>query len=196
MSRTITTLATLSLAVLAPTAAVAAATPTPAPKSVTTLTTPVTSSTCSVTWGSLRKSSSRSSSAVLTGVRSGQHECYDRLVIDLRGPVVGYDVRYVDTVRADGSGTPIPLRGGARLAVVVLVPAYDSAGRPTYRPVNVTELTNVTGYRTFRQVAWAGSFEGRTTVGLGVRARLPFRVFTLTGPDSGSRLVIDIAHTW
>ena len=30
----------------------------------------------------------------------------------------------------------------------------------------------------------------------GVRARLPFRVFTLTGPDSGSRLVIDIAHTW
>ena len=54
----------------------------------------------------------------------------------------------------------------------------------------------MTGYRTFRQVAWAGSFEGRTTVGLGVRAWLPFRVFTLTGPDSGSRLVIDIAHTW
>ena len=32
-------------------------------------------------------------SAVLTGVRSGQHGCYDRLVIDLRGPIVGYDVR-------------------------------------------------------------------------------------------------------
>ena len=95
-----------------------------------------------------------------------------------------------------GSGTPIPLRGGARLAVVVLVPAYDSAGQPTYRPVNVKELTNVTGYRTFRQVAWAGSFEGRTTVGLGVRARLPFRVFTLAGPGDGSRLVIDVAHTW
>lgn len=196
MSRTLTTLATVSLAVLVPTGALAAATPTPAPKLATTLSTAVTSSTCSVTWGSLPKGSSRSSSAVLTGVRSGQHACYDRLVIDLRGPIVGYDVRYVDTVRADGSGTPIPLRGGARLAVVVLVPAYDSAGQPTYRPVNVRELTNVTGYRTFRQVAWAGSFEGRTTVGLGVRARLPFRVFTLAGPGDGSRLVIDVAHTW
>ena len=34
-------------------------------------------------------------------------------------------------------------------------------------------MPNVAGYRTFRQVAWAGSFEGQTTVGLGVRARLP-----------------------
>jgi hypothetical protein len=55
---------------------------------------------------------------------------------------------------------------------------------------------NVTGYSTFRQVAWAGTFEGQTTVGLGVRARLPFRVFTLAGPGSGSRLVIDVAHRW
>ena len=52
------------------------------------------------------------------------------------------------------------------------------------------------GYSTFRQVAWAGSFEGQTTVGLGVRARLPFRVFALTGPGTGSRLVIDVAHRW
>ena len=64
MSRTLTTLATVSLAVLVPTAAVAAATPTPAPKLATTLSTAVTSSTCSVTWGSLPKGSSRSSSAV------------------------------------------------------------------------------------------------------------------------------------
>jgi hypothetical protein len=50
---------------------------------------------------------------------------------------------------------------------------------------------NVSGYRTFRQVAWAGSFEGVTTVGLGTRARLPFRVFTLPG-----RVVVDVAHRW
>jgi hypothetical protein len=29
-----------------------------------------------------------------------------------------------------------------------------------------------------------------------VRARLPFRVFVLRGPGSGSRLVIDVAHRW
>jgi hypothetical protein len=29
-----------------------------------------------------------------------------------------------------------------------------------------------------------------------VRARLPFRVFTLAGQGEGSRLVIDVAHQW
>ena len=55
------------------------------------------------------------------------------------------------------------------------------------------------GYSTFRQVAWAGTFEGQTTLALGVRARLPFRVFTLDGvPNSGDtpRVVIDVAHRW
>jgi hypothetical protein len=57
-------------------------------------------------------------------------------------------------------------------------------------------VTKVSGYHTFRQVAWAGSFEGYTTLGLGVRARLPFKVHTLDGPGSGSRLVVDVAHYW
>ena len=50
------------------------------------------------------------------------------------------------------------------------------------------ELIDTTHFRTFRHVAWAGSFEGMTTIGLGVRARLPFRVFLLDGPGAGSRL--------
>jgi hypothetical protein len=54
----------------------------------------------------------------------------------------------------------------------------------------------VTGYRTFRQVAFLGTFEGYTTIGLGVRARLPFRVQVLAGPGAGSRLVIDVGHRW
>ena len=54
----------------------------------------------------------------------------------------------------------------------------------------------MTGYQTFRQVAYAGSFEGYTSIGLGVRAWLPSRVFTLDGPGSGSRLVVDVAHFW
>ena len=52
-------------------------------------------------------------------------------------------------------------------------------------------MPNVAGYPTFRQVAWGGSFEGYTTVGLGVRTRLPFRVFRST-----NHLVIDVAHHW
>lgn len=152
---------------------------------------------CGITWGSLPKvGGTLSPSATLTGVRSGRHECYDRLVVDLHGPVKGYDVRYVPVVRAEGSGLPVPVRGGAALSVVVKAAAYDSSGRPTYTPANPRELTDVTGFRTFRQVAWAGSFEGQSTLAMGVRARLPFRVLIVPGPGTGSRLVVDVAHLW
>ena len=90
----------------------------------------------------------------------------------------------------------MPLRGGAFLEIVV-GPAYDpNTGAATYAPANRRELVNVSGWRTFRQVAYGGSYEGETTIGLGVRARLPYRVFTLAGPGSNSRLVIDVAHRW
>lgn len=153
---------------------------------------------CGITWGSLAKSAGTfSGNASVTDVRTGQHSCYDRMVVDVRGDVRGYSVRYVSQVHAEGSGAVVPLRGGAKLAVVVRAPSYDpSTGRPTYRPANPKELTNVAGYRTFRQLASGGSFEGQTTIGLGVRARLPFRGFVLDGPGSGSRLVIDVAHRW
>ena len=49
---------------------------------------------------------------------------------------------------------------------------------PSFSPV---PLPNVAGFSTFRSVVNAGSFEGQTTYGLGVRARLPFRVFTIDG---------------
>ncbi len=147
---------------------------------------------CGITWGSLPKEASPGSTALLTDVRVGQHGCYDRLVLDMTGDVQGYSVRYVDQVVFDGSGALVPLRGGAKLEVIARAGAIptDSFFLPN------GELDDVSQYRTFRHVAWTGSFEGQTTVGLGVRARLPFRVFILDGPGSGSRLVIDVAHRW
>lgn len=151
---------------------------------------------CGISWGSLAKTSSPMTSAPVTNVRAGRHTCFDRVVIDIRGKGAGYNVRYVSSVRADGSGQVVPLRGGAYVNIVVKAPAYDSSGNATYRPVNRNELVNLAGYTTFRQLASAGSFEGQTTIGLGVRARLPFRAFTLDGPGGQSRLVIDVAHRW
>jgi hypothetical protein len=188
-----TALAVLAVAAL-PAAAVAV--PTAFANRTTTASQTATTS-CPTGWGSLREASSRSTAAPVTNVRTGRHTCFDRIVIDLAGKPTGYDVSYVSNVYQDGSGFLVPLRGGAKLQLIVRGPAYDNdTGRPTYRPANQRELTNVTGYRTFRQVASAGSFEGQTTIGLGVRARLPFRVFTLTGPGSGSRVVVDVAHHW
>jgi hypothetical protein len=155
-----------------------------------------TTSYCGLVWGSLAKANPAMSGAPVTNVRTGQHYCFDRMVVDLNGTVKGYTVRYVPQVVQDGSGFTIPVRGNARLQVTVNAPAYDSGYNPTYNPSNKNELADVSRYQTFRQVVFAGSFEGYTSLGLGVRARLPFRVFTLDGPGSGSRLVIDVAHYW
>ncbi|GAB97438.1 hypothetical protein BJY21_002853 [Kineosphaera limosa] len=154
--------------------------------------------TCDTRWGTGAKGNlpvSLSRNNHLTGVRAGRHSCFDRVVVDLDGTLAnkGYSVRYVRSVTQDGSGNRVPLRGGAAIAVVIGAPAYDAKGQPTYRPRNPAELVNTRGFRTLRQAAFAGSFEGQTTLGLGVTKRTPMRAFVLRGTD-GDRLVIDIAH--
>jgi hypothetical protein len=156
-----------------------------------------TPSYCGLVWSSLAKSNQAMSGASVTNIRSGQHTCFDRLVIDIKGRAAGYNVRYVSKVVQDGSGQPIRLRGGAFLQVTANSPSYDNAtGKATFAPANRSEVTNVSKYQTFRQLAWAGSYEGYTTLGLGVRARLPFEVYNLPGPGGTSKLVIDVAHHW
>jgi hypothetical protein len=137
-------------------------------------------STCSVTWGSQPKTMSLWVDSRLTGLRTGRHACYDRLVLDLTSSAIGYQVQYVKAVRDQGRGAVVPLRGGAFIQIDVTTHAPRRPAMP-----------NVVGYSTFRQVGWGGSFEGSSTVGVGVRARLPFRVFR-----NGTDLVVDVAHHW
>jgi hypothetical protein len=158
---------------------------------------------CGLAWGSLPEvSTGADDTDMVMDVRSGRHACYDRLVVDLLGQDTrfsSYDVRYVPVVHEDGSGKAVPVRGAADLQVTLKAPSYDGDGNPTFDPGNPREVVAVGGYSTFRQVAYAGSFEGYTTLALGVRARLPFRVFVLPGvaqSDLGPRMVIDVAHHW
>ena len=154
---------------------------------------------CGITWGSLPKVNDTSSSAALLAVRTGRHDCYDRVVFDFNGPATGYRVQYADHVFSQGRGEQLDIAGGAQLSVVLFEPAYDiETGAPTFLHPGGTgaHVANVAGYRTLRDVVDGGSFEGSTTLGVGVRARLPFRVFTLAGPGSHSRIVLDIAHRW
>ncbi|GGY41399.1 hypothetical protein GCM10010384_55460 [Streptomyces djakartensis] len=151
---------------------------------------------CPTGWGSLAKTDTSATISPVRDVRTGRHDCFDRMVIDVPGggSDVGYSVRYVDRLYQDGSGQYIPVAGGAILEVRVYAPAYDpETGAPTYpgrvaRPLPGVDLT---GYRTFRDTRYAGSFEGETQIGLGVRARLPFRVLQLDG-----RVIVDVAHSW
>ena len=147
---------------------------------------------CPRGWGTGAKTSRRSvspSTGRVTDVRAGRHACFDRLVIDLgAGTKPGYDVRYVRSVHAQGSGKVVPLRGTAKLEIDV------TANAAARYPASAKNLANVSGFRTFRQVAGAGSFEGDTEIGLGVAGKRPFRVQVLSGPGRGSRVVIDVAH--
>jgi hypothetical protein len=160
--------------------------------------TSVAAASCGVTWGSLPKTGNGSGTRPLTDVRTGRHDCYDRMVLDIRPGMpadpAAYHVRYVDKLYQDGSGRYIKVGGGAVLEIVASAPSYDpETYEATYPGQGGKPLpgVNLAGYRTFRDARFGAGYEGTTQLGLGVRARLPFRVLAL-----GDRLVIDVAHTW
>lgn len=151
---------------------------------------------CGITWGSTAKAAGTGSVHALNDVRPGRHQCFDRLVFDLSGPADGYRVEYVPEVRTDGEGRRLYVAGGAVLRVVLLANVFDQLGHLHYDRRPGDHVADVSGYRTLRDVVYAGCFEGQTTFGVGVRARLPFRVFTLAGPGASGRIVLDVAHRW
>ncbi|MCF6509416.1 hypothetical protein E9549_18695 [Blastococcus sp. MG754426] len=163
---------------------------------VLTLTAPASAATpyCGLTWGSTAEAgpTAHATGAELEAVRTGQHACFDRIVLSLRNGSsdLAYTVGY-GPVRGVASGDLVPVAGGASLRISVLA---DGTDLPLGDP---RQLAAVDGYRTFRQVVWAGSQEGETVIGLGTRARLPFRTFLLAGPTRlETRLVVDVAHAW
>ena len=150
------------------------------------------------TWGTSLQESAPYTGAELYGVRAGRHDCYDRVVFDINAAdTVGYHVRYVDSVHADGSGEPVPVAGDAALEVIVHAPDFGSAssGHQPWRDlwkVGQT-LLDPRGWQALDAMKFAGSFEGQTTFAVGVEARAPFRVHTL--PDNAvTHVVLDIAH--
>jgi hypothetical protein len=152
---------------------------------------------CGITWGSLAKSGGSLNSAPLVTTRTGRHSCYDRVVFELNGSADGYTVGYGETY-TDGEGLALSpyTAGGVLLNVQLKSPSYDGSHNPTYPYRLGDHVANVVRYQTLRDVVFGGSVEGYTTFAVGVRARLPFRVFVLSGPGTHSRIVLDIAHQW
>ncbi|MEU0687401.1 AMIN-like domain-containing (lipo)protein [Streptomyces uncialis] len=151
---------------------------------------------CSTAWGSGVKSDADSVAEPLKNIRTGQHTCYDRMVFDITGATgtAGFHVSYVDAFHQDGTGDLIPVSGGAILQVFVNAPSYHpSTGAVVYPglPGRTLPGVNINGYRTFKDTKYGASLEGQTQVGLGLRAKLPFRVL-----KSGDQVIVDVAHTW
>jgi len=152
---------------------------------------------CGITWGSTDKAGGALSQAALVAARTGQHDCYDRLVFEFDGSADGYTVNYGEAY-TQGRGLPMSpyTAGGALLNVVLLAPSYDQSYGATFPAGTGDHVINVLGYQTLRDAVFGGSYEGYTTFAVGVRARLPFRVLVLSGPGTHSRIVIDVAHRW
>lgn len=133
--------------------------------------------------------------------RVGQHACYDRVVFDLNGPeAVGFTARYVPVVLADASGRPVSVAGRAALEVTVRAPIFgtDNQGHQPWVTApavggSLVPPTQIAGWSSLRAVTFAGSFEAQTTVAVGVRERLPFRVF-VSSDGSSQHVVLDISH--
>jgi hypothetical protein len=121
-------------------------------------------------------------------LRVGQHPTYDRVVIDLRGPIPGYDLRYVRSLQYDGSGDQVPLRG-ARYIQIKLTPAvaHDARGHTVYQGPDLEQYA----MPTLRGAAFIGDYEGTVSFGLSLSHLRDFRVFELHAPN---RLVIDLHH--
>lgn len=153
---------------------------------------------CATHWASLPKSGGTLSVAPLIAVRTSQHGCYDQVVFEFSGRASGYRLQYGRPV-TQGTGVDLApyMAGGALLQVVLLDPDHNiRTGAITYAHKPGDHVANILGDRTLRDVIYGGSFEGYTCFGVGVRTRLPFRVFVLPGPGTHSRIVVDIAHQW
>lgn len=122
----------------------------------------------------------------LTNVRWSAHDSFDRIVFDFTGGTPGYRVAY-GTLTGLGTGTATSLEGAADLVVdFEFARAHDDNGRSTY-PLRTLE-PNLTS---LLQVKWGGDFEGYVRAGLGLRAKVGFRVLVLSGPP---RIAVDVAH--
>ena len=125
---------------------------------------------------------------VLTDVRVGEHEGFDRIVLEFTGTgVPGWSVGWVDRARLDGSGEAVALDGDAVLDVYASGTTWPADGYydgPQRLEPDGGEVDDV---------YVGGTFEGYTQVLAGIDGDpSPVRVFALADPP---RLVVDVADS-
>jgi hypothetical protein len=126
---------------------------------------------------------------MLTAIRTGSHDGYDRVVLQFRNDLPSWRVGYVDQVPSE-SGATVSLEGAASLFVQVDPAWAHDLDTPPYAATYTGPRTLTPRYPTLRQVRLVDEFEGHLTFGVGLQRRVGFRVLELRGPP---RLAIDVA---
>ena len=130
------------------------------------------------------------STALLTGVRTGSHDGFERIVFEFAGDArPGYQVEWVDgPVAARGSGKIVDVAGSRRLRIV-FEPASGidlETGDITYVGPN----RMVADGSPVLEVVRTDDFEAVMTWVASTDRVAPFRVLTLSDP---TRVVVDVA---
>ncbi|MGO0576313.1 AMIN-like domain-containing (lipo)protein [Ornithinimicrobium panacihumi] len=124
----------------------------------------------------------------ITGVRTGTHDGFDRVVLDLTGDEVGlgWYAAFTDQVFHDPTGEPLDVAGQTYLQLGVrgIDWIVDSPERYAGDPVPG-------GSTVVEEVVFGGLFEGQQQIVLGLTEQTAYRVFALSDP---SRIVIDVQH--
>lgn len=122
----------------------------------------------------------------LEDVRLGEHDGFDRLVLEFRGTgTPGWGVTHDDRAVADGTGEVLPLDGDTVLTI-----AASGTAMPDGEAYDVPQRLGPAGG--ISEVYVNGWFEGYTQVFAGIDGeRAPIRVFALADPP---RLVVDVSE--
>ncbi|WP_116998086.1 AMIN-like domain-containing (lipo)protein [Desertimonas flava] len=132
----------------------------------------------------------RLSSLVGADIRTGGHDCFERVVLELQGDgdLPGYQVQYEsDPILDSPRGAPVDVAGDATLVLSVgaWMTSPDSGG---YQGPSEFVPTNVDNILELQMLE---NFEGMTSWAIGLDRQRDFDVFTLDDPV---RIVIDIAR--
>ncbi len=127
---------------------------------------------------------SEQSGSGVVSVRVGQHDGYDRLVIEFSGPIPSYKVqrRSGTSFTTSPRGQTVTLRGTNGVLVVIhpILNWTSYSGPSAFQP----------DYPVLREARQVENFEGYQQWALGIQGSPCLRVTTLTSP---SRLVVDVA---
>lgn len=125
----------------------------------------------------------------ITDVRTGLHEDFDRVVLDLTGdePVLGWFVGPVDEAVEDPTGFVLDVEGETFLQLGVRGIDWTTESPQRYDGDPVAGA----GTEVLTEVVFGGLFEGQQQVVLGLREETDYRIFSLTDP---ARIVVDVRH--
>jgi hypothetical protein len=133
---------------------------------------------------------------LLTDVRVGVHDCFERVAFELKPQVgdpdgsVSWKAAYEKgPITEDGSGRAVPIKGAAFLVVTLSATGADLSQEGAPATYTGPSSLAAAGSTRIQQVRRAGDFEGVLTWVIGLDRQRPFRVATQESP---ARVIVDV----